>query len=78
MIFPIRFRTCLFHSTTLASSWGGHVHWDGPLGESHIIVGLCKDCSKWEEYEYAINAKSVSNQDKGCKGCYGKYEGSLR
>lgn len=77
-MFPVMFRTCLFHPERRATVWSGHVHMYTPVGEQHVVIGLCKACRKWEEWDYKINGSSLANHDGGCKGCYGKYDGSLR
>lgn len=77
-MFELEFRTCLFHPLERAVTWSGHVHLYTPLGDTHMIVGLCKACRKWEDYQYKVNAKFTANHGKGCEGCYGKYVGSFR
>ena len=79
MSLPVKFRTCLLHPTKLAVTWSGHVHMRTPLGyDSIMTVGLCKECRKWEDYEYKNNGNFIANHGIGCEGCYGNYTGSFR
>lgn len=77
-MFPLEFRTCLFHPAELATVWSGHVHMRTPLGDAHMIVGLCKACHTWEEREYKVNGNIITGRKPSCEGCYGKYTGSFR
>jgi len=73
IILPIKFRSCLFHPKERTTVWGGHVHIFTSLGDSHLIVGLCKFCDHWSEKTETDLSSNVN-----CIGCYGYYDGELR
>ena len=69
---PFEPKNCLFHNKRKAYSYSGHYHANTPVGDIKIIVGLCKECRKWENHHDGISRYLVPDD---CEGCYGFYTG---